>query len=451
MFKISVPIQQCTPIIQFQSEQFGATLRATELKPKLDRYLIRVLQLTETNEKNGESVEVPKANYKDWFLNKDKHLALDYKVKIIAKGEQDKYLPYSIHLNSNKKRSLTYKLEDKYIDDIKILCPCPFFANNNSIKFAGQNIETVDFDNLKFAVLQQPNEKFEIEFFSYIPELVQQIETSIARFFALENFGTRQSKGFGCFSVVGKSYDAFFKNLDKDLFNTDCIFRWDFKNWEKPGNSWSNNTPTDFNNFFDKLSAFYNVLKSGQNHNGYFKSELMKYFYHQPNRVRWEKAKIKSELRERKKHENIWNNLKHKGNENRIETSPFNNNDIFNYIRALLGLAEFIEFTLPHNERQKIHIKNKKIERFRSPITFKFDGNKAYLICYKIPEQLHQNGKYKFALDKDFEQVLDELEIPADFSLDTFFDSNWYNKEGNQTKKTIAQHYNLKKICTTPI
>ena len=38
-FKIKFTLKQHTPIIHFQSEQAGATLRATELKPKLDKFL----------------------------------------------------------------------------------------------------------------------------------------------------------------------------------------------------------------------------------------------------------------------------------------------------------------------------------------------------------------------------------------------------------------------------
>ena len=38
-FKVEFTLRQHTPIIHFQSDQSGATLRATELKPKFDRFL----------------------------------------------------------------------------------------------------------------------------------------------------------------------------------------------------------------------------------------------------------------------------------------------------------------------------------------------------------------------------------------------------------------------------
>jgi len=38
-FKLTFKLKQNTPLIHFHHDQHGATLRATELKPKLDRFL----------------------------------------------------------------------------------------------------------------------------------------------------------------------------------------------------------------------------------------------------------------------------------------------------------------------------------------------------------------------------------------------------------------------------
>ena len=40
MYKLRFILKQHTPLIHFQHDQDGATLRATEVKPKLDRFLI---------------------------------------------------------------------------------------------------------------------------------------------------------------------------------------------------------------------------------------------------------------------------------------------------------------------------------------------------------------------------------------------------------------------------
>ena len=73
-FKLEFTLKQHTPIIHFQSDQSGATLRATELKPKLDRFLKKYAF-------NGE--------FPEEFLIPKQDEALDYKVKIIKKKISD--------------------------------------------------------------------------------------------------------------------------------------------------------------------------------------------------------------------------------------------------------------------------------------------------------------------------------------------------------------------------
>ena len=66
-FKISFTLKQHTPIIHFQANQSGATLRATELKPKFDKFLKKYAF-------DGNIPEVFK-------IDKEKD-AIDYKVNI---------------------------------------------------------------------------------------------------------------------------------------------------------------------------------------------------------------------------------------------------------------------------------------------------------------------------------------------------------------------------------
>ena len=63
-FKVEFTLKQHTPIIHFQAGQRGATLRASELKPKFDRFLLENVK------------DIP---YKE---NPNGHKSLDYKVKI---------------------------------------------------------------------------------------------------------------------------------------------------------------------------------------------------------------------------------------------------------------------------------------------------------------------------------------------------------------------------------
>ena len=79
-FTLSYQLQQHSPYIHFQSEQKGATLRATELKPKLDKYLI-----VEHFDNNFERYKHLLVGYKGQN-QKDIKPALDYKVSINARS-----------------------------------------------------------------------------------------------------------------------------------------------------------------------------------------------------------------------------------------------------------------------------------------------------------------------------------------------------------------------------
>lgn len=163
-FKVEFTLKQHTPIIHFQSDQVGATLRATELKPKFDRFL---LDITE---------DIP---YKK---NANEHKSLDYKIKI------DQNISRSNDINSRE--SL-------------------FFGNMG------------DGEDKKYK--QYPN-KFKIEFFSYNAVVLDAISKYFEAFLANTNFGTRQSKGYGGFYLDGKNFD---KTLVKETVYSFSTKNWE--------------------------------------------------------------------------------------------------------------------------------------------------------------------------------------------------------------------------------
>jgi hypothetical protein len=69
MQTIYFKVKQHSPLIHFQHQQERATLRASEVKPKLDRFIIN---------KYGGVAELRKI-HPDWF-GSNKHDALDYKI-----------------------------------------------------------------------------------------------------------------------------------------------------------------------------------------------------------------------------------------------------------------------------------------------------------------------------------------------------------------------------------
>ncbi len=142
-------LKQHSPIIHFQFAQQGATLRATELKPKLDKFII---------EKQGGWSNIAPF----WKVGKGRAQngeALDYKIKIQSHqteikeiGNLDKWPAYFANMGKGEPKGLTMAKEE-----FKIWITC------------------------------------------FCPPLLNYIKAHFAEFLAYTNFGTRQSKGFGSF------------------------------------------------------------------------------------------------------------------------------------------------------------------------------------------------------------------------------------------------------------
>ena len=74
MHTLKVTLKQHTPLIHFQHDQEGATLRASEVKPKLDKFILTRLSKEERTKGEREG----------WIKVKDGKAWLDYKMRIVA-------------------------------------------------------------------------------------------------------------------------------------------------------------------------------------------------------------------------------------------------------------------------------------------------------------------------------------------------------------------------------
>ena len=70
---------QHTPLIHFQHSEPHACLRATEVKPKLDRFLIEQL---EKDDRFGDG------RWKKWFVGDGSQQSFDYMMRITPNSEQ---------------------------------------------------------------------------------------------------------------------------------------------------------------------------------------------------------------------------------------------------------------------------------------------------------------------------------------------------------------------------
>ena len=434
-YKLTFKLKQHTPIIHFQHDQHGATLRASELKPKLDKFLIKKLGLIKKNEK-GEDVPIDK--YKTWFNNKEK-LSLDYKVKMLATDEPEKYLIASLLKREYK--------EELGRNNVNYLHSMPYFAQESEINLLFEKVDTgrtnrrgvkiFDYNfirkNLekisKWGLMHTELISFTI--ISFKSDLLKGIKEHIYSFFANENFGTRQSKGFGCFSIISPTSPKAYEDLLKENFK--YVYSY-------------NSQISDLQEKLGQIAKDYKLLKSGrgQREGGYAKSQLFLYFVTRSNPIRWEKRKIKINISanpfKNKQRDESYQVIEllaepsnsaiydKNGNQSWIDPNKFD----YAYIRAVLGLAEQFEFqTTLGNFRYVVQVESKNdIDRFRSPIQFKINDNKVYLAANDIDTKiLSKNFTFKIRLkrskdiiDKPFFKRDFNIDTPDDFSIENFLE-----------------------------
>jgi len=430
MFSLTFTLRQHTPIIHFQHEQEGATLRATEVKPKLDRFII---------EKMG-GTDIAKQLHPDWF--KSDKPALDYKLTIRAEGEPKKYIITSRLANGEPSQQQVLERQG-----YNCLAISPYFAqekeigelfNKNNRSFSAKP----DFDQRISALntiglLHNTDIKLIIQTNHFA--LRKFLETEIKRFFISENFGTRQSKGFGIFLVKNTSDSEIESSLIENNSITG-IFKL------------SNNS--SIARKFEFITEKYSLLKRGQGEirnmrgdiiNTYQKSKLWE-FYCKNGSIGWEKKKIKIFLKTN--HSNVFNGLASYNNSKRMDSCNTDTSD-YQYIRALLGLSEQYEFKQASNNKLKVLIKDnlknlpdingepnplkkEAVDRFKSPIRFLLTDTAIFLVTYPIPRDL---SKYLDATNKEMDREFNfkcegiatnnsfNLTIPDNFDLPSFLSS----------------------------
>lgn len=145
---------QETPMIHFQYSESGAILRASDVKPRLDKFLIRQMEDDE----------------KKRFKISDDYPALDYKLQVLTNGEPE--------IKNPDKISRAY------------------FGNMKNTNRASHK-KTVFY-----------TEPILLKIICFHPELRELIDKHIRGFFLLHNFGTRQDKGFGSFRIQNDQVPA---------------------------------------------------------------------------------------------------------------------------------------------------------------------------------------------------------------------------------------------------
>jgi len=373
-------------MIHFQSCQKGATLRATELKPKTDKFIISELKTIDEDLFTKYKDVINENN----FSLEGNPVPAKYQIRISADDNNGrKLVKFATYIKESEKERLKLK-------GICPVSPAPYFGDSLAVQ----------------------HNKVELSLFGFNSKLTELIEKAMQYVLVYNNFGTRQGKGFGSFLPENMTEDVFEKILKK-----------------KYPKFW---VAKDVQNPFAKINRTYQLLKSGINHpkrNQYEKSKLFEYMC--GKNIRWEKREIKEKLIA--DHNDLFEILKYETEKHRIDDCDPKAGAKFKYryIRAMLGLAEHNEYAVKVNDKNidKIQIRiedsdNKnsedQIKRYKSPIVFKVFNNNIYLLPNPVNSIMYGRKftfnirlKYKDNTKKDIGELF-EIETPDKFDLTDF-------------------------------
>jgi hypothetical protein len=369
MYKLEVKLKQHTPLIHFQHDQEGATLRASEVKPKLDKFIKGSLQKLKP--------EIYK-RYKeliDSIPDDNKKVNSPYKLSIQLQDEQavDKYV-----IGSSK-----YRKDDYIKQGFKILDKTPYFADNKLLK-DGLKTDAV----YKLGLMLKENNTLNLTFRFWDTEWEEFFRKVIPLFFAVTNFGTRQNKGFGCFYPIGNDKQ---RELETGLraFSPAVLYR--------------SSRSFDMTGAFKEIDGIYKKLKSGIPGS---ESALRRYFNKRNPMIEWEKPAIQKKIQEITRQN--------------LRISPGTDNQQF--VRAVLGLPEIYEY--PRND-VKVQVKSKsdkeenKIDRYASPISFKIFERNIYLFVNRQESKITDQ-----TFDFDINGQTFPLTTPKEFNIIDFLNTS---------------------------
>lgn len=402
-------LRQQTPMIHFQYADRGAIIRASEFKPKLDKFLVK--------KKGGEN-HMPGS----WLLeqtDENKPAALNYKVRIWTAGktEVSQMTEYTKEFNNLKElHHGTKNIPDDKKNNLKKKYPK---AQINGMYFGNMGNDTTTYKETIFYT-----EDIYVEIQCFVTGLLAYISDNMAEFMLVTNFGTRQSKGFGSFTLMDDTIDPC--NI---LSYNHYEYIYGIVKDDKKGV-----------NHRDKMlnvaAGIYAVMKGGINRsynretrqydNGkYIKGYIQRRYMDKCGKEKTgsDKAFMKSKIITAQNPRWI-----EKRNDN-YESYPE-----FEYVRALLGTADHIDFRDRDKVRNgTVQIKNKDIERFGSAIQITVWGNYIFLIM-KDEEYIKNilDKEFTFSyMDNSKKIIKDRIKTPAQFDAGSFLKGfvAYYNEE----------------------
>lgn len=385
MRPLTIFLKQHTPLIHFQHQQSGATLRATEVKPKLDRYLIRRLG-------GWENID------RSWKAN--------------AAAENNRALNYKLKIQSSRNNTPVNpdRIAKGYFGNM---------GDDNAAKY-----------------LVESTVPLELSIQCFLPDLRTRIEENLRDFFLTHNFGTRQNRGYGSFAIDGElgrpstanysfrvysDYYHSFQSTDLALITLEVI------DW-----------------FYKSLRQGINHGTFRGNFIPYLYMKPMLFQYAASRGVQWEKKTIKEWFFDGQLEAQQENHHPEDDAPDPLQfSSPHKR-----LVRDLFGLSsEQTWMNYPgRNNRPSITKDDptKTIERFPSPIRFKpiqhpdDDFMTVYFWYEPIPDVYRQAS---FKIKKDAQPNHHEpMKVWEEFDLEAFF--TFAFAEGRLENSISVHHHN---------
>lgn len=476
MHKLTFTLKQHTPLIHFQHDQAGATLRATEVKPKLDQFLFEKLTGKVGFDARVEFHRLVFTDNDEWKQRKDwlngnarelipEYATLDQRNVILSHLAFNYKLSFHCPENhSGEIQEIIYKPngdpETNRDNKIKVRTFPGFFGNNGN--------ETIE-EFKWFSWTDLVNAKFII----FDGELKKMINKFFAGFIFHNNFGTRNTKGFGSFTALNELGNSV-KAKDASKYYFDIAFP-DIKDREVTqiiqrytrfgyGDIGSNEAEYLLQNIhlFNRIDLIYRAMRSGinipnrnaercANDSRFYLKSFLFFYFKERFKTQWDKKSIKeyfyfgsgaNDCVPKQKAVNT-------DPENPInfeDTLPKNKKLL---IRDLLGLSteqswmSYNNDTITKSSQAKINSES-IYARFASPIIFKpvrlSNKFRVFIEYDDFPSEL--TGK-TFEINSNNNRRMPPLKLtfPASFSLQDYLEFLFEGINSNEEYNVCLENY----------
>ena len=393
-YRLEFLLKQQTPMLHFQSEEAGACLRPSEVKPRLDEFVHQWVKNQNARIADPQQhIMIPI----EWFIDKEKHHALDYKMQITGRPRSEECTIKSYFGNTGANAQQM---------------KCVLFDDSVAVNITSFKTETI---NLAGASIRDHNNCHEFT-------LLEFLDGILSAFFATTNFGMRKTKGFGSFARRrGTGIKPFSINI------TDRFPVYYYIEYQQLPNKNLVQEQRIQKQIMNDIRIISGLMKSGFNlsrDNDYYKGWALRYLRNQ--QLGNDKAFIKRFVLP-------GNGNEHPNCRQKSDCDGKDESENFRFIRAMLGLPNDYQYR-DNVRRGNVTVKSNVVERFAAPITFKLVVNRLYIFPQEIPEAM---------LDSTFKLNRQVIKTPSadEFGLIHFIDC--FIKEFNAMNQKQFNSRNL--------